>query len=53
MEERRAPHKGGHQPGVLEADLEMVPDCQPGEHPIGLFYRKRGLKRRPGRRYLP
>ena len=47
------PYKGGHQPGVLEADLEMVPDCQLGEHPIGLFHRKPGLKRRPRRRYLP
>ncbi len=38
MGERRAP-KGGVQPAVLEAGLEVAPDCQLGEYPISHFHR--------------
>jgi hypothetical protein len=31
--------KGVHQPAVLEADLQVAPERQLGEHPIRLFHR--------------
>jgi hypothetical protein len=31
--------KGVVQPAVLEADLEVAPERQLGEHPIRLFHR--------------
>src|SRR5215203_6147058 len=45
--------KGVHQPAVLEADLEVAPGRQLGEHPLALPHCKRALKRRPCRCQLP
>jgi hypothetical protein len=38
MGKRDAP-KGVHQPAALEADFDVTPDRQFGEHPISLFHR--------------
>src|SRR5688572_10951874 len=51
--EHRAPLQGMQQPAVLEADLEVAPDRQLGEHPLGLLHCKRALKHRPRRSQLP